>query len=199
MARKAAKRKPLRKPRATVLGTDEALLLTRLVERTGHPPGEILRRALAAYAAAVALHPREGFQPSPPLGEAHRGPHSLRASGAGPTRVGPGAQGARPSRRGTRQRLFVSVEGKPEVEIKKPEFVFGRDPSCDVRLDVALVSPRHARVLFRDGEPVFEDLRSQRGTFYGGERIDVKGIRDGDEFDLGGFVPVRFRVAGKPL
>jgi hypothetical protein len=166
VARKAAKRKPLRKPRATALGPDEALLLSRLAERTGHPPREVLQRALAAYAAAVA--------PGMPL--------VARAA-------------AKALRGGARQRLFVSVEGKPEVEIKKSEFVFGRDPSCDVALDVALVSPRHARVLFRDGEPVFEDLRSQRGTFHRGERIDVKAIRDGDEFDLGGFVPVRFRIA----
>jgi hypothetical protein len=170
VARKAGKRRPARRPQATALGPDETALVARLAERTGLPTREILERALAAYAAAVA--------PGMPL--------------IAPAR-------SKPARRGTRQRLFVSVEGKPEIEIKKPEFVFGRDPSCDVALDIALVSPRHARVLFRDGEPVFEDLRSQRGTFQHGERIDVRAIRDGDEFDLGGFVPVRFRIPGKPL
>jgi len=168
LPRKATKRKPAPKPRVA-LGPDEAHLLTRLAERTGHPPREILQRALAAYAAAVA--------PGMPLS---------------PT------AGAK-TRRGARTRVFVSVEGHPEIEIKKTELVFGRDPSCDIALDVALLSPRHARVLFRDGEPVFEDLRSQRGSYHRGERVDVKAIRDGDEFDLGGFVPVRFRVAEKGL
>jgi len=168
LPRKARKRKPPPKPRAA-LGPDEAHLVTRLAERTGHPPREILQRALAAYAAAVA--------PGMPL---------LPAAAA-------------KTRRGARTRVFVSVEGRPEIEIKKTELVFGRDHSCDIALDVALLSPRHARVLFRDGEPVFEDLRSQRGTYHRGERIDVKPIRDGDEFDLGGFVPVRFRVAGNAL
>jgi hypothetical protein len=166
--RKTPKRKPERKTRVA-LGPDDAQLVERLAERTGLPPREILERALAAYAAAVA--------PGMPLVP---------------------AAAARP-RRGARQRLFVSVEGRPEIEIKQTEFVFGRDPSCDIAVDVALVSPRHARVLFRDGEPVFEDLRSQRGTYQRGEKIDVKAIRDGDEFDLGGFVPVRFRIAGKAL
>ena len=168
MPRKAAKRKPERKARIA-LGPDDAQLVERLAERTGLPPREILERALAAYATAVA---------------------------PGMTLV-PSAAGK--PRRGARPRVFVSVEGRPEVEIKQTEFIFGRDPSCDIALDIALVSPRHARVLFRDGEPVFEDLRSQRGTYQHGERIDVKAIRDGDEFDLGGFVPIRFRIPAKAL
>jgi len=166
--RKGAKRKPERKPRVA-LGPDDVEVVERLAERTGLPPGEILERALAAYAAAVA----PGMS------------------------VVPAAAGK--PRRGARPRLYVSVEGRPEIELTKTEFVLGRDPSCDIPLDIALVSPRHARVLFRQGEPVFEDLRSQRGTYQHGERIDVKTIRDGDEFDLGGFVPVRFRIGGKAL
>jgi len=168
LPRKPARRKPARKV-PVALGPDEARLVERLAERTGHPPREILERALAAYAAAVA--PGRKLLPT----------------------------AAAKSRRGARTRVFVSVEGRPEIEIKKTELVFGRDPSCDIAFDVALLSPRHARVLFRDGEPVFEDLRSQRGTYHRGEKIDVKAIQDGDEFDLGGFVPVRFRVAGKGL
>lgn len=168
MARKGAKRKPARKP-PVALGAEDTDLISRLAERTGLPPREIIERALAAYAAAVA--------PGMPLVPAVAGK----------------------PRRGVRRRLFVSIDGQPEIEIAKTEFVFGRDPSCDIALDVALVSPRHARVLFRDGEPVFEDLRSQRGTYQHGERIDVRPIRDGDEFDLGGFVPVRFRIPGKAM
>jgi pSer/pThr/pTyr-binding forkhead associated (FHA) protein len=167
VARKATKRKPARGP-PVALGADDADLILRLAERTGLPPREIIERALAAYAAAVA--------PGMPLV---------------PTAPGKPRRGVR--------RLFVSIDGQPEIEVKKTEFVFGRDPSCDIALDVALVSPRHARVLFRDGEPVFEDLRSQRGTYQHGQRIDVRTIHDGDEFDLGGFVPVRFRIPGKAL
>jgi pSer/pThr/pTyr-binding forkhead associated (FHA) protein len=170
MARKAAKRRKTA-PRSQVsLRAEDADLVSRLAERVGLPPREVIERALATYSAAVA--PGMPVVPAPPAGS---------------------------NRRGARKRLFVSVEGRAEVEIKKSEFVFGRDPSSDVALDVPLVSPRHARVLFRDGEPVFEDLQSQRGTYQHGEKIDVKPIRDGDEFDLGGFVTVRFRLAAKDL
>jgi hypothetical protein len=169
MPRKPGKRrKTARKPQVA-LRPDDADLVVRLAERTGLPAREIIERALAAYAAAVA--------PGMPVVAAPEGK----------------------TRRTGRQRLFVSVDGGREIEIRKSEFVFGRDPSCDVALDVPLVSPRHARVLFRDGEPVFEDLRSQRGTYQHGQAIDVQPIRDGDEFDLGGFVPVRFRIDAKDL
>jgi hypothetical protein len=177
MARKAAKRKPARKP-SLALGADDADLVERLVERTGLSARDVIERALAAYAAAVA--------PGMPLLPPAAGP-----AGGGRTSTTP-VKGRIP-----RARLFVSVDGQAEIEIKKPEFVFGRDDSCDIPLDAALISPRHARVLFRGGQPLFEDLRSQRGTFRHGERIDVQPIGDGDEFDLGGFLPVRFRVVAK--
>jgi pSer/pThr/pTyr-binding forkhead associated (FHA) protein len=179
MARKAAKRKPARKP-SLALGADDAELVARLVERTGLSARDVIERALAAYAAAVA--------PGMPLV-----PPAAATAGGGRSSTGT-VKGRVP-----RGRLFVSVDGEPEIEIRKPEFIFGRDPSCDIALDVALISPRHARVLFRGGQPLFEDLRSQRGTFRHGERIDVQPIGDGDEFDLGGFLPVRFRVAAKGM
>ena len=60
--------------------------------------------------------------------------------------------------------------------------------------DLPLISPRHARVLWREGRHVFEDLRSARGSFRHGQQVDVRFIESGDEFDLGGFLPVRFRL-----
>ena len=187
MAPKPAKQRKTKTPGRSQasLRAEDADLVSRLAERTGLPPREVIERALAAYAAAVA--------PGMPVVSA---PPDAPAFGLRPWQAKP-APPAGKSRRSGRKRLFVSVEGRPEIEIKKSEFVFGRDPSSDIALDVPLVSPRHARVLFRDGEPVFEDLHSQRGTYQHGEKIDLKAIRDGDEFDLGGFVPVRFRVAGK--
>src|SRR3954452_13291607 len=168
MAREAVKQRTRSRRSQGSLRAEDADLVGRLAERPGLPPREVIERALAAYAAAVA--PGMPVVPASPAGK---------------------------SRRSARKRLFVSVAGGPEIEIKKSEFVFGRDSSSDIASDVPLVSPRHARVLFRDGEPVFEDLQSQRGTYQHGQKIDVKAIRDGDEFDLGGFVGVRFRVAGK--
>ena len=86
------------------------------------------------------------------------------------------------------------MDGKPEIEVDKSEFVLGSGPDADLRLDLPLISPRHARVLWREGRHVFEDLRSARGSFRHGQQVDVRFIETGDEFDLGGFLPVRFRL-----
>jgi hypothetical protein len=38
-------------------------------------------------------------------------------------------------------------------------------------------------------------LRSDKGSFRLGQPVDVRFIETGDEIDLGGFLPVRFRLA----
>lgn len=182
MARKAAKaapRKkapaPAKKPRASrpkpaerlALSDGERELIERLSERTGLLPREIIERALAGYAAAVA--------PGMPLTAPNPPPRG---------------QGEEPA-----LRLFLSVDGKPEIEIDRAEFVLGSGPDTDLRLDLPLIAPRHARVLWRDGRHVFEDLHSPRGSFQHGQPVQVRMIQSGDEIDLGGFLPVRFRLS----
>jgi FHA domain-containing protein len=154
-------------PAKLVLSDADRDLVGRLSERTGLSPRDVVDRALAGYAAAVApgmpLHPvpaRKGKKGEPPP-----------------------------------QKLFLSVDGKPEIEVDKPEFVMGSGEGVDLRLDLPLISPRHARVLWREGRHVFEDLRSDKGSFRLGQPVDVRFIETGDEFDLGGFLPVRFRLA----
>lgn len=154
-----------KKTRLQLTAADEDLV-ARLATRTGLLPREVLERALAGYAAAVApgmpLHPQ-------PAGRATRGAQPM-------------------------QKLFLSVDGKPEIEVQQPEFVLGSGEDADLRLDLPLISPRHARILYKDGRHIFEDLRSARGSFRQGEPMDVRFIENGDEFDLGGFLPVRFRL-----
>lgn len=165
---KAAKhaKKRASSPDAMALSEADRELVARLADRTGLVPREIIERALAGYAAAVApgmpLH-----APSPP----------------------PRGKGEAPG-----QRLFLSIDGKPEIEVEAADFVLGSGPDTDLRLDLPLISPRHARILWRDGRHVFEDLRSARGSFRHGQPVDVRFVESGDEIDLGGFLPVRFRL-----
>ena len=175
MAKKTLGRKkektpaPASKKSAPKLGLSEAdlELVQRLAERTSLLPREVIERALAGYAAAVA--PGMPLHPEPPR---------------------KGKKGEPPP-----QRLFLSVDGKPEIEVDKSEFVMGSGADVDLRLDLPLISPRHARVLWREGRHLFEDLHSARGSFRLGQPVDVRFIETGDEFDLGGFLPVRFRLA----
>lgn len=159
-----------KRAKGLALGDHERDLLERLAERTSLLPREILERALAAYAQAVA--------PGMPLTR----PIPSKSVGKG--------KGEEPA-----ERLFLSVDGKPEIEISQREYVLGAAPECDLRLDLPLISPRHARVLWREGRHLFEDLHSTRGSYQYGQQVQVKFIESGDEFDLGGFLPVKFRLA----
>jgi hypothetical protein len=159
------------KPDRLQLTDADRELVQRLSERTALLPREVLERALAGYAAAVA--------PGMPL---HQEPPRKGKKGEPPP-----------------QKLFLSVDGKPEIEVDKSEFVLGSGEDVDLRLDLPLISPRHARILWREGRHVFEDLRSARGSFRLGQPVDVRYIESGDEIDLGGFLPVRFRLGSETL
>jgi hypothetical protein len=170
MAKKSAlgktRKAPARASKKLELSDADRDLVRRLAERTSLLPREVVERALAGYAASVA--PGMPLHPAPPQA---------------------GKKGQPPP-----QKLFLSVDGKPEVEVDKSEFVLGSGPDVDLRLDLPLISPRHARLLWREGRHVFEDLRSARGSFRLGQPVDVRFIETGDEIDLGGFLPVRFRL-----
>lgn len=61
----------------------------------------------------------------------------------------------------------------------------GRHPDSHVFLDDVTVSRHHARV-DREGEQfVLHDLGSLNGTYLGGERVDRRPLRAGDELQVG--------------
>jgi len=63
--------------------------------------------------------------------------------------------------------------------------VVGRSRDCDVVLSEGSVSGRHARLGWKDGRIVVEDLGSANGTWVGGKRVERSVIRPGDELRLG--------------
>ena len=148
------------------LGAVEEELLARLAVRMHLTATEVLARALHSYAAAVA--------PDMKVPAVNSRPSSTEG---------------RPL-----QRLLVAVDGKPAVEVVQDEFVIGSGEGCDLRLNLPLISPRHARLLWREGRHLFEDLHSAKGSYLHGQRLDVRFLEDGDEIDLGGFLPLRFRL-----
>lgn len=74
----------------------------------------------------------------------------------------------------------------PALPFRGPEAVVGRDPGCDLALDLSMISGRHAR-LARDGDRIrIEDLGSANGTFVNGVRIaGPTPVRPGDLIGLG--------------
>jgi predicted component of type VI protein secretion system len=65
------------------------------------------------------------------------------------------------------------------------ELLLGRQLSCDVVLGELTVSRRHARLVFRDGHWVIQDLGSTNGTRVNGVRVGRCELHPGDHIDLG--------------
>jgi FHA domain-containing protein/uncharacterized protein DUF1707 len=65
------------------------------------------------------------------------------------------------------------------------ELIVGRHRSCDVVLSDPSVSRRHARLVFRDGSWVLQDLESTNGTLVNGEPVGRCALRPGDRLALG--------------
>lgn len=59
------------------------------------------------------------------------------------------------------------------VRLHDGENVVGRDAVCDVIVDDATISRRHARIVITDGTATIEDLGSKNGTFVDGEAVDA--------------------------
>ncbi len=100
-------------------------------------------------------------------------------------------------RRSTRARYWLVVSDR-KYPLPDGETTIGRDPACDVWLDVPGVSRRHARIRTNSrGEVTLEDSRSTNGTYLRGARITGPiALRDGDEIQVGSLV-LTFRASGR--
>jgi pSer/pThr/pTyr-binding forkhead associated (FHA) protein len=74
----------------------------------------------------------------------------------------------------------------PSLTFRGREMTVGRDPGCDLMVDLAIVSGRHAR-LTRSGDLILiEDLGSSNGTYVNGQRIDRPVVvKPGDRIRVG--------------
>ena len=65
------------------------------------------------------------------------------------------------------------------------ELLLGRHLSCDVVFANVNVSRRHARLVFRDGGWILQDLGSTNGTLVNGERVGRCRLLPGDRLVIG--------------
>jgi membrane-bound lytic murein transglycosylase D len=65
------------------------------------------------------------------------------------------------------------------------DFYIGRDPGCEVCIQDAHASRRHAHVSFARGQWSIRDLQSSNGLFVDGERVEMAPIGDGISVRLG--------------
>ncbi len=82
------------------------------------------------------------------------------------------------------------------VPLVSGESLIGRDPECAVRIDLPLISRRHACIRIVGGVATIEDLGSKNGTSLGGRRVSrPANLDDGAEIVVGSEVLV-FRDSG---
>jgi pSer/pThr/pTyr-binding forkhead associated (FHA) protein len=67
----------------------------------------------------------------------------------------------------------------------------GRSPACDIVLEDASVSRRHAVIVHRGGRAMILDDRSLNGVFVNGDRVGEAVLSDGDGIAIG-HVSARF-------
>ena len=70
-------------------------------------------------------------------------------------------------------------------ELTKRRVVLGRSRDCDITLDDANVSRRHAEVRLEEGAYWIEDLGSTNGVELNGKRVERARLEDGDRLVLG--------------
>lgn len=80
------------------------------------------------------------------------------------------------------------------IELQGP-ILLGRLPECDVQIDDASVSRRHARITERAGGWSIEDLDSTNGVRVNGTNVRQATLQHGDTIELGG-VKMTFALDG---
>ncbi|MHC4606629.1 MAG: adenylate/guanylate cyclase domain-containing protein [Planctomycetota bacterium] len=85
-----------------------------------------------------------------------------------------------------------------EIEVEKDNFRVGRTPDNDLEIPSPVVSRRQFSIV-REGEGyVLYDLDSSNGTYVNGERVQKKGLSEGDVIRVGD-VEISFSGAGAPV
>jgi serine/threonine protein kinase len=69
--------------------------------------------------------------------------------------------------------IIVTKDGAEILRktVRPGDYVIGREPGCEVHLDVELVSRRHAQLTVNFDHALIEDLGSSNGTFVNGQRV----------------------------
>jgi DNA-binding winged helix-turn-helix (wHTH) protein len=84
--------------------------------------------------------------------------------------------------------------GRRRFPLSVGEYVVGRDPDVDVRLDASTVSRRHARLIVTAEGASLEELGSKNGTRRGDQRVTSPiQLVDGDSIHIGALL-LTFRV-----
>lgn len=89
--------------------------------------------------------------------------------------------------------MAITGELKGKSIPVRGSLVFGRSSSCDIVINDAHMSRRHAEISLKDGVVRLVDLKSSNGTCVNGKNIGEQILKPGDKI---GFDQITFLVAG---
>jgi len=85
--------------------------------------------------------------------------------------------------------LTIILDSDPQAVkqyFSQNEIIVGRDETCDITLNDAVISAKHARLIHRNMHWWIEDLNSTNGSFLNDERVESPAILiNGDEIRVG--------------
>ena len=81
--------------------------------------------------------------------------------------------------------LNPQMPSRKEIDLPRADLSIGRDPTNDVVIPDALVSRKHARIVFDGREYRFQDCESSNGSLLNGDRVSERALSDGDVLWLG--------------
>jgi pSer/pThr/pTyr-binding forkhead associated (FHA) protein len=83
--------------------------------------------------------------------------------------------------------LYLSVDNKSPVAVRKNVFLIGRGSKCDYVIEHRSVSREHAVVTRERSGWFIEDLNSANGTWLNGDQISKHKIEEGEEYLISNF------------
>jgi hypothetical protein len=143
----------------------------RLAKVLGLDEAEVELRALRQMAAALGLSREEAPAADRP------------ATASAPTALP--------------RRLYLALDGRGldgrgmPFEVIDLPCIVGSSRKASVWINSPRIETNHLRITQGDEGWVVEDLQTEHGTYFGGERIRQRVLRDGDELKLAGYLRVR--------
>ncbi len=179
----AAKAKPVAKAPAKRASFPLAL---ELAAKLGLSEHEVIARALRELAARPVLL---GDAAAAPKDESRAALLDKDAVRLQPERKGPGAYLPR--------RLYLRLAGRGldgggmPVEVIDSPLTLGSGRRNTIWVNQPQIETLHVQIVQSDDGWVLEDMNTEHGTFLDGERISRRVIRDGDTFQLAGYLTVK--------
>ncbi len=169
--------------------TTKVKLYEKLTRRLGGSNEEIELRALRELDERLGAAAR-----AEKAGEEEE----AKASPAGKTAAMPAAKPVEKlGPGGLPKRLYLLLDGRGldgrglPVEVIDLPATLGSSKRCSVWVNSPNIETRHLQITQDGSDWVLEDLNSAGGTFLGKERISRRTIRDGEEYQLAGYLRMR--------